>query len=359
MDNRDETRQEQNVTKSVPVARKTLLSEFRGTLKRFDRSGTSNQNSSSDFAAPGFERNVEIVLSNEQLTREVLSNIAIIAFVGPSGTGKSTRAIKVARDNNIHFIIDDGLLINGSRIVAGTSAKKAPTKMESVRQAIFVDPTRSSVMRRALVESMPRALMILGTSDSMLDKICSNLWLNKPSMLIRIEDVSTEEERRLARTTRMNEGMHTIPVPSMEIKHEFSGYFSDPFSKLRQRFDRERGVVPLAPDSDRTVVRPTFSSLGSYSISDEAILDLIKIVLKDVPGFAEVISFKTEKQTFGVMISLDLALYYGYDAQKVLENAQQRVGSAVEEFTSITMNSVNVRASRLIHIPKINDSEGA
>ena len=359
MDNRDETRQEQNVTKSVPVARKTLLSEFRGTLKRFDRSGASNQNSSSDFAAPGFERNVEIVLSNEQLTREVLSNIAIIAFVGPSGTGKSTRAIKVARDNNIHFIIDDGLLINGSRIVAGTSAKKAPTKMESVRQAIFVDPTRSSVMRRALVESMPRALMILGTSDSMLDKICSNLWLNKPSMLIRIEDVSTEEERRLARTTRMNEGMHTIPVPSMEIKHEFSGYFSDPFSKLRQRFDRERGVVPLAPDSDRTVVRPTFSYLGSYSISDEAILDLIKIVLKDVPGFAEVISFKTEKQTFGVMISLDLALYYGYDAQKVLENAQQRVGSAVEEFTSITMNSVNVRASRLIHMPKINDSEGA
>ena len=146
MDNRDETRQEQNVTKSVPVARKTLLSEFRGTLKRFDRSGASNQNSSSDFAAPGFERNVEIVLSNEQLTREVLSNIAIIAFVGPSGTGKSTRAIKVARDNNIHFIIDDGLLINGSRIVAGTSAKKAPTKMESVRQAIFADPTRSSVM---------------------------------------------------------------------------------------------------------------------------------------------------------------------------------------------------------------------
>ena len=82
------------------------------------------------------------------------------------------------------------------------------------------------------------------------------------------------------------------------------------------------------------------------------LLDLIKIVLKDVPGFAEVTSFKTEKQTFGVMISLDLALYYGYDAQKVLETAQQRVGNAVEEFTSITMNGVNVRANRLIHMPK-------
>ena len=357
MDNLDESKREQIQETAAPVARKTLLSEFRGTLKRFDKSNPQYQNQYSDYSSQGYELNADIILSSEQLTREVLSNIAVIAFVGPSGTGKSTRAIKVARDNNIYYIIDDGLLINGSRIVAGTSAKKAPTKMESVRQAIFVDPTRSAVMRRALIESMPRALMVLGTSDSMLNKICDNLWLNRPSMLIKIEDVSTEEERRLARNTRLTEGMHTIPVPSMEIKHEFSGYFSDPFSKLRQRFDRERGVAPLAPDSDRTVVRPTFSSLGSYSISDEAILDLIKIVLKDVPGFAEVTSFKTEKQTFGVMISLDLALYYGYDAQKVLVKAQQRVGSAVEEFTSITMNSVNVRASRLIHMPRNKDSE--
>ena len=171
MDNREESKQEQTLTQSATVARKTLLSEFKGTLRRLDRSGTSTQNSGSDYSAQNFERNTELILSNEQLTRDVLSNIAVIAFVGASGTGKSTRAIKVARDNNIQYIIDDGLLINGSRIVAGTSAKKAPTKMESVRQAIFVDPTRSSVMRRALIESMPRALMVLGTSDSMLNKI--------------------------------------------------------------------------------------------------------------------------------------------------------------------------------------------
>lgn len=70
-----------------------------------------------------------------------MSHIGIVSFVGPSGTGKSTRAIRVAKANDIHYIIDDGLLINGSRIVAGTSsAKKAPTKMESVRQALFFRP---------------------------------------------------------------------------------------------------------------------------------------------------------------------------------------------------------------------------
>lgn len=324
--------------------RRSILPELRDTLKRFEKTGAAISGSGGDS-----ERNVEKILASEQLTREALSNIAVVAFVGQSGTGKSTRAIKVAGENEIYYIIDDGLLINGSRIVAGTSAKKAPTKIESVRQAIFVDPTRSAVMRRALVENMPKTLMILGTSDSMLSKICNNLWLNQPSMLIRIEDVSTEEERRLARNTRLSEGMHTIPVPSMEIKHEFSGYFSDPFSILRQRMDRERGIAPVAPESERTVVRPTFSSLGSYSISDEALFDLIKIVIKDIKGIAEVTSFKTEKKTYGVALSINISLYYGYDAQDVLSETQQKVGAAVEEFTSITINEVNVRADRLVH----------
>jgi len=323
--------------------RTILIPELRATLKKIDPSQDTTRHKAA------WELSVDEILSSESLTREVLSQIAVISFVGQSGTGKSTRAIAVARQNNIDYIIDDGLLINGGRIVAGTSAKKAPSKMESVRQALFVDPTRSQVMRRALVENKPSALMILGTSDSMLEKICTNLWLNLPSMLIRIEDVSTEEERRHARSTRMNEGMHTIPVPSMEIKHEFSGYFSDPLNKLRKKLDLEKGGVALDGENERTMVRPTFSSLGSYSISDEALLDLIKIALKDVPGFGEVISFKSEKRTIGVVFSIDLSLYYGYDAQKVLLDVQQKIGTAVEELTSITIVSVNVRAGRLIH----------
>lgn len=331
-------------TTSNTARRGVLIPELRNTLRRFERVYDPRLHKS--------EVSIDMILSSEAATREVLSTIAVVAFVGPSGTGKSTRAIKVARLHNISYLIDDGLLVNGSRIAAGISAKKAPTKMESVRQALFADATRSAVMRKALVENHPTVLMILGTSDSMLQKICNNLWLNQPSMLIRIEDVSTEEEMRLARNTRMTEGTHTIPVPSMEIKHEFSGYFTDPLNMLRQRFDRDRGVSPVQPDVERTMVRPTFSTLGSYSISDDALLDLIKIVLNKVPGYAEVVSFKSEKRTYGVVISLDLGIYYGFDAQKVLLEAQQSIGKSIEEYTSITMIAVNVRAKRVIHVDK-------
>ncbi len=313
--------------------RPTLIPELRATLKQINpvSDNTKSKNSEPD---------IDTILNSEVLTRNFLSQIAIIAFVGQSGTGKSTRAIAVARQNNIEYLIDDGLLINGGRIVAGTSAKKAPSKMESVRQALFVDPTRSQVMRRAIVESNPTAIMILGTSDSMLEKITTNLWLNKPSMLIRIEDVSTEEERRHARNTRMND---------MEIKHEFSGYFSDPLGKIRSRLNLEEGGVALDGDNERTMIRPTFSSLGSYSISDDALLELIKITLKDLPGYGDILDFKSEKRNIGVVFSIDLALLYGFDAQKVLHDAQQKIGNAVENLTAITVVSVNIRAGRLIH----------
>ena len=183
----------------------------------------------------------------------------------------------------------------------------------------------------------------------MLEKITTNLWLNKPSMLIRIEDVSTEEERRHARNTRMNEGMHTIPVPSMEIKHEFSGYFSDPLDKIRSRLNLEEGGVALDGENERTMIRPTFSSRGSYSVSDDALMELIEITLKDLPGYGSIISFKSEKRTIGVVFTIDLALLYGFDAQKVLFDAQQAIGNAVEKFTAITVVSVDIRAGRLIH----------
>ena len=48
----------------------------------------------------------------------------VVAFVGPSGTGKSFRAIGVAHDHGCDGIIDDGLLIEGTKILVSTSAKR-------------------------------------------------------------------------------------------------------------------------------------------------------------------------------------------------------------------------------------------
>ena len=58
----------------------------------------------------------------------------VVAFVGPSGTGKSHRAIGIAHKNNCDAIIDDGLLIKGTKILAGTSAKNETKAKKSHRE---------------------------------------------------------------------------------------------------------------------------------------------------------------------------------------------------------------------------------
>lgn len=57
----------------------------------------------------------------------------ICALVGPSGTGKSHRALWVAKEHNIDYIIDDGLLIRGNGVVAGKSAKREKTRVGAVK----------------------------------------------------------------------------------------------------------------------------------------------------------------------------------------------------------------------------------
>ncbi len=135
----------------------------------------------------------------------------------------------------------------------------------------------------------------------------------------------------------------------MEIKHEFSGYFADPISRLRRRWERERGIAAVHPEQERTVVRPTFSALGSYSISDEAMRMMIAIALTRIPGVAALDQFAADNAVYGVMLHLELALNYGYNAQQVLREVQERISQVVEDYTSINVIAVNVKAQRVIH----------
>ncbi len=290
----------------------------------------------------------------EKAMREALALIRTVGFIGSSGTGKSTRALKVARSQGIAHIIDDGLLIHGGRIVAGLSAKRADSRLESVRQALFVEEGRASVMRRSLVEQAPASLMILGTSDGMVDRICESLWLPPVSERIHIEDVSTEDEIRTAVSTRQREGKHAIPVPSLEIKHEFSGYFSEPLTRFLRRRERQAaagGAGPPHLETERTVVRPTFSSLGQYTISDEALRTMAELILRRVKGVAGLVGFEAGNDAYGAELKAELALYYGFNAQEVLREAQNRIVKDIEKYTSINVMKVDVRARRVVHLP--------
>lgn len=166
----------------------------------------------------------------------------VYAFVGPSGTGKSYRAQMVANENDIHYIIDDGLLIHENDVVAGNSAKKAPTRIETVKKAIFINETDRKEMKAAIRKFKPEAILILGTSDDMVEKIAHNLGLGAPEKTVYIQEVATDIEMETAKRIRTTEGKHVIPVPTFEIKRDFSGYILDPLQIFKMN-GRRTGTI--------------------------------------------------------------------------------------------------------------------
>ena len=118
-----------------------------------------------------------------------MKEIKVYSFVGPSGTGKSYRAQMVANKYKIKYLIDDGILVKDNNIIAGSSAKRAPTKIETVKRALFINKRQKDEMVKAIRKNKVDAILILGTSDKMVDEIAQNLELPKISKRVYITDV--------------------------------------------------------------------------------------------------------------------------------------------------------------------------
>jgi len=78
----------------------------------------------------------------------------------------------------------------------------------------------------------------------------------------------------------------------------------------------------------------------------------VEIILRRIRGVAGLVGFKTENEIAGVVIELELSLYYGFNAQQVLAEVQEKASSQIEEYTSINVMAVNVKARRVVHAPQ-------
>ena len=274
-----------------------------------------------------------------------MNKIKVYAFVGTSGTGKSYRAQLVANENNIHYIIDDGLLIHDNNVVAGNSAKKAPTKIETVKKAIFIDKKDRNQMRDAIKRIKPESILILGTSDGMIEKITENLGLPKTEKTIYINQVATETEMETARRIRTTEGKHVIPVPTFEIKRDFAGYILDPLQIFKYRRNDEPYI------SEKSIIRPTFSYLGKFTISDNVFRQITENIAKKTEGIHRVSRVRVENSVGATNIYVEVYVIFGYNIVNVLRDFKQRVKKEIEKLTTMNVQEVSVVAKG-IHMPE-------
>ena len=266
----------------------------------------------------------------------------VIAFVGPSGSGKSHRAIGIAHQYNCDAIIDDGLLIQGTKILGGTSAKSEQNRVQAVKRAIFYEDSHASEVREALARSSIRRILIIATSDRMINKITARLVLPDPLKTVYITDIATKQEIKKAHESRLRYGKHIVPVPTVELKQHFGGFFANlPYNI----FSKNKNVR----QESRSIVRPAFSYYGSILISDYVIEDIINIIVKRMLGIARIHYIHVRRRTDnkGLSVHVEVNLYYGVKVFEVSRLLQKKIKSRVESMTGMQVQRVNISVRSL------------
>ena len=269
-------------------------------------------------------------------------DIKVYAFVGPSGTGKSYRAQMVAGEYDIKYIIDDGILVKNNDIVAGNSAKKAPTKIETVKRALFKNEAQRKEMIKAFNKIKPKSVLILGTSDKMVEEIAKNLELPKIEKTIYITDVATEEEINNAKRIRTTEGKHVIPVPTFEIKKDFSGFLLDPLQIFKSKGSGQKPYI-----SEKSIIRPTFSYMGNYTISDTVFRQIIEYLASKSNSITNIIRVRVTKTENGPSIYVEAEVKYGFNLVTELKKFKEKCIREIERQTTMNVVEMKIIAKKL------------
>lgn len=272
-----------------------------------------------------------------------LRGVQVMALVGRSGTGKSFRAQLIARKYNIEAIIDDGLLIQGQKILAGRSAKRAQGEMEAVKAAVFHDQQHAREVRRVLERTRAQRILILATSEKMVSRITERLGLPRAQRIITIEEVATEEEIDAAQRSRQTQGRHIIPVPPIEVKRDYAHIVIDSITIfLRNNFLRRRGRR-----FEKTVVSPEFERRGQVTVSEAA---LTQMVLHCVHEFAP--EFRIERLVVSGDLrqpGLEVVLRVPFAAPVAgrLHQLRDYIISSVERFSGLLINEVDITVDKV------------
>ncbi len=290
----------------------------------------------------------------------------VYSLTGKSGTGKSYQAQNICIDRDIDLMVDDGLLISSEGALAGESAKRQKTRIGAIKTAIFEKEEIASRVRKKIAELKPNSILVLATSDRMADIIAERLGLPPVTERIHIEEITTKEERKAAEKQRDQQGKHIIPVPTVQLKRDFAGYFLDPMKLIRkakgatgmaqETIDslRQQGLSLISGGkeksfaSGRTVVRPTYSYLGDFVIADTVVTDIADCVAREVDGVEEVIGIyentaPDELKVFAaIKVSKDLPIW------DVAESYQSRLAEVIETMTAFNVVEVDIEVREVV-----------
>ena len=282
--------------------------------------------------------------------------VQVYALVGESGTGKSFRAKLLAQKYDIHALIDDGLLIQDDKILAGKSAKHEKTYMGAVRVALFDDKEHRDQVARVLQKNKIKSILLLGTSEKMVGKIAVRLQLPPPQKIIKIQDIASREDIEKAIRSRQIEGKHVIPVPAIEVQKSYPKIFYKSIQELLSKGKSKLSGKKEATMSEKSIVTPAFSKKGRIEISEAALSQMAMHCVSEFDSDIRIkkLSIKSDKHGYRLVITVDVP--FGKQLTGLIHNLQQYIIENIERFTGILVEEVSIIIDKITGLGPTQDS---
>lgn len=266
----------------------------------------------------------------------------VIALVGATGTGKSHRALLIAQENVADTIIDDGLLIQGSRIIAGISSKRQFTKVGAIKTALFSSDDHVLEVKNALAQIKPERILVLGTSIGMVNTIAKRLEIPLPTLYLKIEDIASQKDIAKARYVREHFGKHVVPAPTVEVKPRFSGTMIEPMETWFRNRKSSGNPSLQKVFVEQSVVRPSFTFLGKFYITNNVLSSIVSYVGSKIYGIHKVYKVHINNETSGLILLIEVSVNHGIVIREAACSLQKETVKHVEMMTSLHIKKVDI-----------------
>lgn len=263
----------------------------------------------------------------------------VFALIGRSGTGKSFRSKLVADKYGIELIIDDGLLIQGDRIIAGKSAKKEQVFLKAIKTALFDEDAHRDEVYSVLQKTNFKKILIIGTSEKMVNKIALRLKLPEPEKVIRIEDLASKEEIETAMRIRNSEGKHVIPVPTIEITRNYPQIVYD---SMRIFFKTKVPLPWKKKVFEKTIVRPEFGKRGKITMSEAALTQMVIHCLDEFDDTIRVKKVLIKNGPEGYQLTIKLKVPIKFQVTGTLKDLQRYIADSLERYGGVITSEINI-----------------
>ncbi len=273
----------------------------------------------------------------------IVKGVKVFALVGKSGTGKSFRAKLVAEKYGVDLIIDDGLLIQDQKIIAGKSAKKETAYLSAIKTALFDDPAHRHEVRSKIRNTSFKRILIVGTSAKMVSKITERLELPDIASFINIEDIASREDIEMATHSR-KEGKHIIPVPAVEVSRGHRNIFYDSIKVfLKKGFTSKKKTEVF----EKSVVRPEFGKKGKVSISEIALTQMLMHCADEYDESITINKVNVRDGHKGYTLRVYIKIPFGVQLSGNMHDFQQYIIESLERYTGIMIEKVDIRIDKV------------